>query len=66
MKNEGINNCVRVRSHYVISAKISKTDLYVEKEIKDYDDVGNKKVYNPKINTGHNGLRYINLQEIKI
>lgn len=43
MKNEEINNYVRVRSHYVISAKISETDLYVEKEMKDYDDVGNKK-----------------------
>lgn len=65
MKNEEINNYVRVRSHYVISAKISETDLYVEKEMKDYDDVGNKKVYNPKINTGHNGLRYINLSSNK-
>ena len=65
MKNEEINNCVRIRPHYVTSTKISETGLYVEKEMKDYDDVEKKKVYNPKINAGHNGLRYINLSRNK-
>lgn len=56
---EEIRNGVRIRKHYKTSTKISEDGLIVEKEFIDKADGGKLKKYNPKINVGSEGLRYI-------